>query len=238
MVLLVLVLLTAVGVCVRLGVWQLHRLSERRAANAALARARERPPVELGLPGRAPAESLADRLARARGTFDSTRMVVIRGQVRRSVPGVHVVMPFRLADSDSGVLVNLGFVPAPDAMTARVESLPPPRDTVVRGTVRPIGSGDGLPIAREGRVTWRRLDLGALRRETPYPLLDVLVVLEPDEAAERSAAMPRRLAPEPPSEGPHLSYAIQWFAFAGVALVGGVALLWRRGPRSPSGHAA
>jgi surfeit locus 1 family protein len=33
-------------------------------------------------------------------------------------------------------------------------------------------------------------------------------------------------------EGPHMSYAIQWFAFATVAIVGGVAFV-RAGRRRP-----
>jgi surfeit locus 1 family protein len=46
------------------------------------------------------------------------------------------------------------------------------------------------------------------------------------------AALPVRLPPEELSEGPHLSYAIQWFTFATIAVVGAVILLRRerRGP--------
>jgi len=40
------------------------------------------------------------------------------------------------------------------------------------------------------------------------------------------------------SEGPHLSYAIQWFTFAVIAVAGFVVLALREGrdPRSSEGH--
>jgi cytochrome oxidase assembly protein ShyY1 len=37
-----------------------------------------------------------------------------------------------------------------------------------------------------------------------------------------------RLTPPPLDEGPHLSYAIQWFAFAAIALIGAGAVAIRR----------
>jgi surfeit locus 1 family protein len=37
--------------------------------------------------------------------------------------------------------------------------------------------------------------------------------------------LPRRLPPPSLDEGPHLNYAIQWFAFATIALVGAGAYL-------------
>jgi surfeit locus 1 family protein len=40
-----------------------------------------------------------------------------------------------------------------------------------------------------------------------------------------------RVPPPPLGDGPHLSYALQWFAFATVALVGYVA--WLRAGRRP-----
>jgi surfeit locus 1 family protein len=36
-----------------------------------------------------------------------------------------------------------------------------------------------------------------------------------------------RLPPPALDEGPHLSYAIQWFSFAAIALIGGTAVALR-----------
>src|SRR6266699_185738 len=41
------VALLLAALCIRLGIWQLHRLHERRARNALIAAARAMPPIEL-----------------------------------------------------------------------------------------------------------------------------------------------------------------------------------------------
>ena len=48
----------------------------------------------------------------------------------------------------------------------------------------------------------------------------------PDPALPR---FPRRLEPLPIDDGPHLSYAIQWFSFALMAIVFGVVILKTKG---------
>jgi surfeit locus 1 family protein len=56
----------------------------------------------------------------------------------------------------------------------------------------------------------------------PYPIADVYIVQSPDPALPQS---PRRIEPPALDDGPHLSYAIQWFAFAVIAIVGAAALV-------------
>jgi len=47
----------------------------------------------------------------------------------------------------------------------------------------------------------------------------VLLALEGDTSTA-STSVPARSPPQPLDEGPHLSYAIQWFSFATIAIVG------------------
>jgi surfeit locus 1 family protein len=63
----------------------------------------------------------------------------------------------------------------------------------------------------------------ALRDSLPYPVLPVLVQLD-DTAAAHPVGL-RRWRPPALDNGPHLSYAIQWFCFALIVVVGTVALL-------------
>lgn len=58
------------------------------------------------------------------------------------------------------------------------------------------------------------------------PVAPVQLVMTSDSAA-RADSVPRRLPPPTLDQGPHRSYAAQWFAFAIIALVGGV-ILFRR----------
>jgi surfeit locus 1 family protein len=211
---------------VRLGFWQLHRLAQRRAANAAALVARDAPELDVAARNDQP---LAGRRVRASGTYDRGHELVLRGQVFREIPGIILVTPLRLsALGDTAVLVERGFVPSPDAVTipGRAASLNEPGAQSVRGMALPLTAApdSGAPLEHEGQTTWRRLDLSALRARLPYPILDVAIRQAPDSILPQ---MPRRLDPPSLDEGPHLSYAIQWFAFAVIAVGFAVAVLVR-----------
>jgi surfeit locus 1 family protein len=211
--LIVVMLLVAAGFA-RLGVWQLDRLHQRRAANAATMAGRRAPAVTLTAATQHP-ESLGQRRVVARGHYDQGRDVVLRGNVLEGTPGVLIVTPLLLGDRGPAVLVERGFVPSPDAVTVDLEGLQEPGELVVRGVALPVPSAGGAPIEHGGRTTWRRLDLTALRERLPYDVLPVYIQQSPDSALP---SFPRRLSPAPIDEGPHLSYAIQWFLFAGMVL--------------------
>jgi surfeit locus 1 family protein len=58
----------------------------------------------------------------------------------------------------------------------------------------------------------------------PYQLAPVYIRQSPDSSLPR---FPRRLEAPPIGDGPHLNYAIQWFAFAGMAVVFGF-VIWHQ----------
>jgi surfeit locus 1 family protein len=220
----VLVLLTAAGFA-RLGVWQLSRLHERRAANVRTAAARAAPPAMLP-PVPADVAALAERRIVARGRYDHAHEIILRGDVLQGVPGVRIVTPLLLADSGPAVLVARGFLPAPDAATVDLRGSEEPGEQTVRGIGLPVPVGSGEPIEQKGRGTWRRLDLAALRRRLPYAVLPVYINQSPDSTLPR---FPRREELPPMDDGPHLSYAVQWFLFAGMAVAFAFLVVGRRG---------
>lgn len=216
---------------VRLGYWQLSRLRERRQENRIAEAARTGPVLDLNA-GTQPGPSRAHYRVVASGEYDRGHEVVLRGHMYREVPGVQVVTPLRLAGSDSAVLVNRGYVPSPDATFAVTDSLNEPGMVRVEGVALaiPSSSDSGAPLRSNDRETWRRLDLAALRSRVPYPILDVYILQSPGDSLPRS---PRRLEPQPLNDGPHLSYAIQWFAFAAIAVGGGLIVVLRRATGTP-----
>ena len=208
--------LGAVAVCVRLGVWQLARLHQRRAANALVRAARERPPVELS--GRAAADSLWNRRVRARGVYDFDHERLWRPRMLADEPGVDLVTPLRLADG-SGVLVDRGWAPSPDGyhIAEPLYREPDTADVTGLALAAPRGRGD--------------VDPATLKDSMPYPLLPFVIQLLPSPTAPDRPLPPglyRWPAPEL-GDGPHLSYAIQWFSFAVIIAFGSVALLRKRG---------
>ena len=219
-------LLLVAAVCVRLGFWQLHRLHQRREFNRSALAARQEPPVRIPGASVASSEGSSNRRAIASGRYDHDRDIVLRGQSFQGVPGVEVITPLRLTGSDTAILVNRGFVPAPDAMSAALDSLQEPGEQVVEGIAVAVTSGSGKPLRHAGRVTWAQLDLEALQRELPYPILPIYLRQSPGPALP---SFPRRLPPPPLDDGPHLSYAVQWFLFAAMALGFGLVIGLRTG---------
>ena len=214
--------------CVRLGMWQRARLLARRAANTTALAARAEPPVDLATAGDI---LLADRRVTAHGTFDPAHDMLLRGQVLGGAPGVVVVTPLLNARGDSALLVVRGFLPSNDGITVpQLDSLHERGEQSVAGIARtlPLRTGRGQPLARDGRMTWKELELEPLRRALPYPVMGFLLFASP--AAGRPA-WPRRLEPPRLDDGPHQSYMLQWFGFATVAVI--MALIALRGRRGP-----
>ena len=224
-ILFVVLMLLVAGVCVRLGMWQRARLLARRVGNATAQAARLLPPVELASAG---SDDLGDRRVTAHGTFDHAHDMLLRGQVLSGAPGVVVVTPLREAGGDSAILVVRGFVPSADGISVPdLDSLGEPGEQSISGIARriPLRTGQGQPLLRDGRMTWKAMELDALRPELPYPVMGFLLFATP---VPGRTGWPRRLEPPPLDDGPHKSYMLQWFGFATVALVMASIALRRR----------
>lgn len=221
----------AAAICVRLGFWQLGRLADRRAANHLVATRLDSAVVPLaGLP----ADTALARYRRVvvEGTYDPAHEIVLAGRSRNGSPGVNLLTPLRIAGSDTAVLVNRGWVYSPDARVVERERWGEPVGARVEGFVLTFLDATGGPALLEDHPrTVRWLDPVTADSLLPYPMAPYLVVatIEPDSAA----ASPARLAPPPLDEGQHLSYAVQWFTFATVALGGAGLVLVRGGGRAP-----
>lgn len=228
-----LLLLLAAGVCLRLGVWQRGRLLERRARNAVALARREAPPVDLDRDRWTDVDSLAGRRVTVRGRFDQPHSLVIRARVYNDIPGVEVVTPL-LRDSGAAVLVNRGFIPAADALTAPVDSFTEPGPVAVEGVALPLDSlpDSGAPVTTHGRTTWSRVDRAAARRLLPYPSLPLVVVRRP---VPDTTGWPRRVEAPGINDGPHFNYMLQWFGFGTMALIMAGLMAFQRadGPPPP-----
>jgi surfeit locus 1 family protein len=211
-------------VCARLGVWQVSRLRERRAANAVAMRARAAPPLELT--SATEDSSLAGRRVRVNGRYDHAHDIVLRNREYQGVPGVELISPLVLQGDSSAILVDRGFVPAPDAVTVDPAAFREAGPKKVEGVLIPISSGRGLPLTRHGVTSWARLDFPAVRQALPYQLSAFSILQSPDSGAPQ---FPRRQALPPLDDGPHLNYAIQWFSFSVIALVFAIIMARSRG---------
>lgn len=212
------------AVCVALGVWQLRRLSDRGALNDEILLARAAPAV-VGRSASDLASLTPYRRVIVRGTYDVDAEVLLYGRSLREQPGHEVITPL-VFDDGSAVLVIRGWVPFSIAARAPVtEASPTARRVLVEGwLVPPETTGESRPD-RDGVV--RTLDIMGIGEGVTDDLAPLAIQLQEQDPAPASLPVPVPL-PEL-SEGPHLSYAIQWFSFGAIALVGAVVLLRREG---------
>jgi surfeit locus 1 family protein len=251
-----LVVLALMLVLARLGLWQLDRLAERRAANAQLAAALSAAPIDLNAafddyaalaPDDVPAD-LADRDVTVAGEYDFAQQRVIVLQNWNGQPGVHLLTPLVLAgdgdDAPWAVLVNRGWIPDAEreAGHAFAEAVGPQTvagyvaltETLRRRTaesVAPATPGDEL----------FRVDIAALQEELPYRLAPFYVMAAPagEAPAAGNGTLPVAIAKEIDlSEGPHLGYAMQWFIFSLGLGAGYVLYVYRSLRREATGQPA
>ena len=81
-------------------------------------------------------------------------------------------------------------------------------------------------VSGDERTTVAHLDLDWFDEEVPGEAYPVSVRLVDQEPAQ-SGTLPVLLDPPDLGEGPHLSYAVQWFIFSTIAIVGYPTILRR-----------
>jgi surfeit locus 1 family protein len=216
-----LVVLVAVIVMVMLGLWQLRRLDEVTSSNDRVRGRLALPvvPVDEVLTSGVDPDDAVYRRVEATGRFDASQEVVLDNRSNQGRAGKHLLTPL-VTQSGRALIVDRGWIPL-DLSSEQATAVRPPT-----GTVRVVGvlfSSErkgtfGPTIPSAGRVTAvPRIDVARLVQQLPYsafPLYLRIVSQSPPRAGE---------LPIPPGlpvldDGPHLSYAVQWFLFATVAL--------------------
>lgn len=220
-------------VMVRLGFWQLDRQSQRNAINEKIDTRMAQPAVSLADAQFSPDE-LEYRRVEARGVYDPGGEIVLRNRALGGAPGVHILTPLRLSGGDAAVLIDRGWLPMDlSRPEERRAYAPPPGEVVIEGIVRiPREGGPEDPPLRPGESrqdAWFQVDIPRIAEQAGYPLLPIYVEQQPTPG---DIALPRRVATAGLGDGPHLSYAVQWFAFSAILLIGYVAFTYQQIRRS------
>lgn len=214
-----LIALTAVVVFVLLGFWQIDRLHEKQARNRLEAARSDGPAVDLAAVDPAQAQY---QHVRATGRFDEADQVLIRNRAFEGTNGSHVVTPLML-DDGTAVLVNRGWIGVADAPPK-----PPSGEVTIEGLLlqtqeRQIGPKD--PPTGTLAVL-NRVDVQRVQQQVDTKLYPLFLQQTAPETPDGD--LPLLVDPPPRDEGPHRSYAIQWFLFATVVTVGYPLLMRRR----------
>lgn len=218
----------------RLGVWQLDRYQQRRARNETREARGALPSLVWGPGAPPPADTagLVGRRVRVTGRYDPAREVILRNRSTGAWAGVEVVTPLFVREDGPALFVLRGWLPAPDGVRARLSEgwgdVSPDSTVEVSGVVIAAAQAVGPPLEVdiEGRphMALAAIDLAQLRQHLPFEISPV--VLRADDPPPESPAL--RPASQPlAGNGPHLSYAIQWFSFALISVVGTTTLLMK-----------
>ena len=220
-------------VFVRLGMWQLDRLEERRAFNATVV-ARTAEPVRPlgGVLGQyeGTVDEMKHRQVRVEGVYRVEDEFFSVGRLVDDISGTLVATPLDLDDGTVLIVVR-GLVP-PGTPGPPAQGYEPPEGRVVLEGRLDDGEAPtaiGEPDPADGElVSLSRLDLEYIDRWVDGDVLPVTLMLENQDPIDPEG-MPVRIPSEELTEGSHLGYAVQWFAFALIVSVGVAALVFRAG---------
>jgi cytochrome oxidase assembly protein ShyY1 len=205
--------------CSALGTWQFNRRAEALAEVARIDANYDADPVSV-------AEALPDpagfdvdqrwQVVALSGRYLADEEVVVRNRPFEGSSGFQVITPFRL-DDGRVFMVDRGWIA--QGSDGRPSEVPAPPEGDVEVSVR-LKAGEGRIQGRTSTGDeFATIDLEELAERVGQPSFTGaygVLVQSPADAAEPPLAAARPVR----DEGPHLSYALQWFVFALLAFVG------------------
>ena len=217
-----LLVIAAVGVMARLGVWQLDRLAARRAFNARVLEQQAQPLLNLSSAAlEADLSAMEYRAATVVGQYDFSQQVALRNQAwddgRVALrPGIHLLTPLVVDGNNRAVLVDRGWIPLEDSAPENWGKYDEPGLVEVRGILRRSQSKPdfgGVPDPAGHLLMWNLANVERIAGQVTLSLLPTIYIQQSPDPAW--TGLPYRSQPKLDlSEGSHLGYAIQWFSFA------------------------
>lgn len=202
-----------------LGGWQWGRLQDKHHGNAIIAANLKQTPEPVSdvlAPGKPVDDDTEWKRVTATGTYDTAHTITWRYRTNaHSEAGIDAVVPLITADG-TGVLVDRGWLASSDQDNNPVPIPAPPSGQVtVVGWVRADATGSSTRVNDLGtRAVSSRTIAPAIGRT----LDSGFVILQSESPKPATPLAPK----DPPdlSNGPHFFYALQWWFFGILALVG------------------
>lgn len=211
--------------CVFLGNWQFARRAEAQAEIARIdAHYNAEPtPLTAVLPTRADFDQDRHKWlpVTVTGTYLAEQQMVVRNRPFESKVGFNVLVPLQLESGDV-FIVDRGWVPAGTTAEnpAYIPSLPegPVTVTARLKAGEPVIPGRTATELANGMISLGTINLAEIQSTLSQPTFTgaygLLVAEQPTSESGVLAVKPER------DEGPHLSYALQWYVFILIAVAG------------------
>ena len=215
------------ALCIRLSIWQLDRLEQRRAFNAQVESMRAAELLDLNQNLPADISSMEWRAVTVTGEYDFENQVALRNQYNGDQYGYHLITPLLFVGG--AVLVDRGWIPADGNATPERyawRQYDEAGQVTVTGQIRlgqdkPAigGVADAELRPEQTRLdVWNNLNVVRISKQVPFPLLTVYV--QPNLDGNNSEPPIKYQPVVELTEGSHFGYALQWFAFATILFVG------------------
>lgn len=215
---LTLAVIAAMVAMVNLGLWQLRRLDERKTFNRTVSERIAADPVDgaVALADGADGAEWEWRPVIVTGTFVDHQPIEVVNRSVNGEQGRQVLGAIRLGDGRL-VVVDRGFVPVTAAIPAAPQGSVKLTARVRRSEARHTGQTADDASAVLTQV--RRVDVAVVGPQFGTNVAPVYLQELESVPADAAGLSPMPL-PALDDEGPHLSYAIQWFIFTVCAAVG------------------
>ena len=220
---------------IALTLWQLERAAQKRELAATMQLHQQLPAlaVDTGLPA---VTSLPYRTLHAVGHFDAGRSVLLENRKHQGRSGFHLVTPLRVDATGKLLLVNRGWLAEPPDPARLAELTPSSQVRVTGRAVVPEPPAIALDWQSDGADSlprWPYITLDRYRQWSGLALHPFLLLQQGDHPQLR------RDWPVPPAnDAMHLGYALQWAAFALIALLIWLRLSLSRRPAQENDHDA
>jgi cytochrome oxidase assembly protein ShyY1 len=156
----------------------------------------------------------------ATGTYDRAHQSLLRGRSRGDKTGYDVLTPLRLANGDA-LIVDRGWVSLDRVVNGLGVAGAPAGRVTVRGRLQraaPLRPGEQAKV-EAGVTSLPRVDPARVIAGASYRLLPAYVEAEFQQPLPPTDA-PALPEPKKTARVNHVSYAIQWFSFAAIAVIG------------------
>lgn len=226
----VILIVALTGIFLAAGFWQMARAHYKERMQVGITAAAADAPLHAGRE-MLDAQHAHLRRLEARGTWLPERTILLDNKVQQGVVGYEVLTPLRLDEGGLYLLVNRGWIRAPQLRTELPKIATPSGKVQVEGIAR-VPSSRFLELGSEvvsGSV-WQNLTIERYKGWSQLPVQPVVLYQKGgiEDGLQRVEAAPEAAGI---NADRHRGYALTWFLLAGVAVVMGL-LGWYKSKHS------
>jgi len=200
----------------RLGLWQISRYYERQAFNNQYTSQQAAPILDLNEVDWIDLEKFEYRRVTVRGRYDHLHAIVRVNQYYQGKLGYALMTPLVLEDGHA-IFIDRGWIPAnPTSNMPNWEDYTSVTEVEIQGILRNPVEINNSGESNDPRI-WIDFYPLKLQEQIPYQIATVFIQPFPDGTENPPIATSMQVEI---GDGPHLSYAFQWFSFGIILLMG------------------